>query len=160
MFLYEIPQAYQAILDNADPETGEIDYEAFEKIEDSLHNKADAYARIIRSLSASNGAIEAEIKRLDELMESNDRKVARLKESLMRAMQAMDDEKFKTDLFSFSLRQASNQPLELDETKEVPVEWCKTTVVPDKARIKEALKKGEKLSFAKLGERKQYLMIK
>ena len=86
--------------------------------------------------------------------------VARLKENLLKAMESMDDEKFKTDLFSFSIRQASSQPLEIDETQEIPVKWCKTTVTPDKARIKEALKKGEKLGFAKLGERKQFLMIR
>ncbi|MGN8627935.1 hypothetical protein [Bulleidia sp. HCP3S3_F2] len=45
MYLYEIPQAYKTILDNADPETGEIDYEALDMFEDSLHSKADTYAK-------------------------------------------------------------------------------------------------------------------
>ena len=57
MYLYEIPQAYKTILDNADPETGEIDYEALDMLEDSLHSKADAYAKIIRSLSAQSAAV-------------------------------------------------------------------------------------------------------
>ena len=152
MYLYEIPQAYKTILDNADPETGEIDYEALDMLEDSLHSKADAYAKIIRSLSAQSAAVESEIERLEALKTAND--------NLLKAMESMDDEKFKTDLFSFSIRQASSQPLEIDETQEIPVKWCKTTVTPDKARIKEALKKGEKLGFAKLGERKQFLMIR
>lgn len=160
MYLYEIPQAYKTILDNADPETGEIDYEALDMLEDSLHSKADTYAKIIRSLSAQSAAVESEIERLEALKTANDNKVARLKENLMKAMESMDDEKFKTDLFSFSIRQASSQPLEIDETQEIPIKWCKTTVTPDKARIKEALKKGEKLGFAKLGERKQFLMIR
>lgn len=107
MYLYEIPQAYKTILDNADPETGEIDYEALDMLEDSLHSKADAYAKIIRSLSAQSAAVESEIERLEALKTANDNKVARLKENLLKAMESMDDEKFKTDLFhSASDRQA------------------------------------------------------
>lgn len=160
MYLYEIPKKYTEIIENCDQETGEIDVEALNAITDSLHNKADAYAKVIQSLNASNDAIQKEVDRLVELIAKNNKKVETLKSNLMTAMQEMEEEKFKTDLFSFSVRFASNQSVEIDDTQEIPNDYLKTTVTVDKMKIRDALKKGEKLSFAKLNARKQFLTIK
>lgn len=160
MFLYEIPQAYLEVLEHVDPETGEIDSDALDAIQDSLHHKADTYAKVINSLNASNEVIEKEIDRLQDLMYSNEKKVKTLKDNLMNAMLKMDDEKFKTDLFSFNVRMAPSKALVIDESAEVPDKYTKTIKQVDKAKIKDALKKGEKLDFAYLAERKQYLQIK
>lgn len=160
MYLYDIPQKYLQVLENVDPETGEIDVDALEKIQDSLHNKADAYAKVIQSLVCSNEAIDLEIDRLNAITQSNTKKIQTLKESLMNAMVKMDDEKFKTDLFSFRVGLASTRPLILDESKEIPIKYTKTVTTVDKTKVKKDLEKGEKLDFAELGERKQFLVIK
>lgn len=160
MYLYDIPQQYLQILENADPETGEIDVDALEKIQDSLHNKADAYGKVIQSLIASNEAIESEVDRLQDMMSRNTNKIMTLKENLMNAMLKMDDEKFKTDLFSFRVGLASSRPLIIDNSKEIPIKYTKTVTTVDKSKVKKDLEKGEKLDFAELGERKQYLVIK
>lgn len=160
MYLYEIPKAYLEVLENCDPETGEINEEALEAINDTLHNKADAYAKVIQSLACSNQAVELEIDRLMKITESNEKKIQTLKDNLMNAMLDMDDQKFKTDLFSFSVRTSGAQAVDIDESQDIPSEYLKTTVTVDKTKVKDALKKGEKLGFAKLKDRKQYLMIK
>lgn len=160
MYLYEIPQIYLKVLENVNPETGEIDAEALDAIQDTLHDKADAYAKIIQSYIQSNQAINLEIDRLNAMAQANTKKILLLKEKLMNAMLMMDDEKFKTDLFSFSIRFASSRPLIIDDSKEIPIKYIKTVTQIDKAKVKKDLEKGEKLGFAELGERKQYLVIK
>lgn len=130
----------------------EVIRDTLEGLEYEFHLKADGYARIMKNLAAQVEAYDAEIKRMTERKHSLQAHVDRLKNTLERAMIETGEEKFKTDLFSFTI--ANNPPkLVVDVPEKIPKKYLiPQPPKPDNTAIKAMLKdaKNQKTTWAHL----------
>ena len=147
--LYELTEDYMNLLELA--EDPDIDEQAFtdtlEGIEGALEDKAEGYAKVIRTLEGDAAACDAESKRLRNKKQTIENNIKRMKAALQYAMQATGKTKFKTALFSFGI-QKNPAAVVIDEgyIENIPDRF----LIPqdpqiDKKAIKEALKAGEDL---------------
>lgn len=147
--LYELTNDYMNLLELA--EDPDIDEQAFmdtlEGIEGALEDKAEGYAKVIRTLEGDAAACDAESKRLRNKKQTIENNIKRMKTALQYAMQATGKTKFKTALFSFGI-QKNPAAVVIDEgyIENIPDRF----LIPqdpqiDKKAIKEALKAGENL---------------
>lgn len=149
MTLYELTEDYMNLLELA--EDPDIDEQAFtdtlEGIDGALEDKAEGYAKVIRTLEGDAAACDAESKRLRNKKQTIENNIKRMKAALQYAMQATGKTKFKTALFSFGI-QKNPAAVVIDEgyIENIPDRF----LIPqdpqiDKKAIKEALKAGEDL---------------
>ena len=153
MNLYEITREAQelAFLLETDELTPEL--EAMLVInQEQLQTKAGNYAKVIANIQSDSDAIDQEIKRLKAMKESKDRAVTRLKDALREAMLISAIEKIDSPLFKLSLRRSESVEVDIVET--LPAEFIniKNVVTADKVAIKEAIKRGENITGARLIE--------
>jgi hypothetical protein len=151
MRLYEISQAYRALLDH-EPEQGsdlEADWlELLDTIEGSLQDKAQNIGLYVRELTAEAEAVKAEEQRLTARRRALENKADRLREYLERELTFAGIDKVKTELVTVSIQ--SNPP-SVEITGEVPAEYLVAQEPKvDKRGILEALKAGQELSFAQI----------
>ena len=159
MRLYEISKALNAFIDAY--EQGEIPAEAYKDtlqgIEMEFEEKAEQIAKIVRNFETDNMGLQSEIDRLQAMATSNSNQIKYLKNYLYEQMKAVGKDKFATALFKFSIcKNGGELPMEI--IGEVPDQYKK--LVEDNAKIRTALKGGEVLKFAFLGERGEHLRIK
>lgn len=137
----------------------EMILDTLEAIEGEIEDKADNYAKIIKELESKQNARKEEAKRLTESAKVFENRVKALKSNLFNSMKATGKTKFATDLFSFNIsKNGGKQTLTIDG--DVPEEYTKTITENDTDKIRQALEKGEKLTFAHLEPRGESLRIK
>ena len=147
MTLYNLTNDYMNLLELA--EDPDIDEQAFidtlEGIDGALEDKADGYAKVIRTLEGDAAACDAESKRLRNKKQTIENNIKRMKAALQYAMEVTGKTKFKTALFSFGI-QKNPAAVVMDEAyiENIPERF----LIPqdhqiDKKAIKEALKTGE-----------------
>ena len=94
--LYELTNDYMNLLELA--EDPDIDEQAFmdtlEGIEGALEDKAEGYAKVIRTLEGDAAACDAESKRLRNKKQAIERNIDRMKAALQMAMEATGKRKF------------------------------------------------------------------
>ena len=109
MTLYELTNDYMNLLELA--EDPDIDEQAFmdtlEGIDGALEDKAEGYAKVIRTLEGDAAACDAESKRLRNKKQAIERNIDRMKKALQYAMETTGKTKFKTPLFSFNIQKIS-----------------------------------------------------
>jgi hypothetical protein len=146
------------------PDAEEILNRWEEELASDLHGKLDDYCGLIRETEARAEARKAEADRIAELA-ARDRKTAEsLRERLrfvfdLRGLPAQDTARFRISL----VRNGGKAPLEVRARAEELPEWAvKTETVRsiDKERIREALERGEDLSFARILERGNRISIR
>ena len=159
--LYELTNEYMMLLDMA--EDPDIDEQALidtmEGIEGEIEIKADGYARVMKQLEATSANLEFEEKRLMNRRKTIDRNIKRMKQALQDAMIATGKPKFKTDLFSFTIRK-NPASVVIDRETCIPPEF----LIPqdpkiDKKAIKAAIDRGDDITFAHL-EQGESLIIR
>ena len=162
--IYELTSDYLNLLELA--EDPDIDEQAFldtlESIEGELEDKADNYAKVIRSLEADAAACDAEAKRLRAKKQTIENNVKRMKGALQYAMQTTGKVKFKTPLFSFGIRK-NPASVVIDEQyiENIPDRFLiPQEPMVDKMAMKEALKAGENLEGICHLERTESLQIR
>lgn len=159
--LYQLTNDYETVLnmlydENVDEQ---MILDTLEAIEGEIEDKADNYAKIIKELEAKQNARKEEAKRLTESAKVFENRVKALKSNLFNSMKATGKTKFATDLFSFNIaKNGGKQTLTIDG--EVPEEYTKTITENDTDKIRQALEKGEKLTFAHFEPRGESLRIK
>lgn len=159
--LYQLTNDYGTVLNMLYDEDAdeEMILDTLEAIEGEIEDKADNYAKIIKELEAKQNARKEEAKRLTESAKVFENRVKALKSNLFNSMKATGKTKFATDLFSFNIaKNGGKQTLTIDG--EVPEEYTKTITENDTDKIRQALEKGEKLTFAHLEPRGESLRIK
>lgn len=150
MNLYEITGDYLSLMDMMqDSDADEqILTDTLEGIEGEFEEKADAYAKIIRNLTADIDAIKTEEERLSSKRKSLENRIKWLKENLQRAMEITNKTKFKTSLFSFGIQ--NNRPsvvIDAVDMEDVPEEFLRYRDPEiDKAKLKDAIDAGRDLS--------------
>lgn len=162
--LYEITQDYMTIL--AMMEDPELDpqtlADTMEAVEGELEVKAENYAKVIRNLETDVAGIKAEIDRLSERKKTIENNIKRMKEALQVSMETTGKTKFKTELFSFSVR--NNAPkVVMDEEyiENVPERFLKySEPTINRSAIKEAIQSGEDLEGIAHLEQSTSLTIK
>lgn len=161
MNLYELTAVYQRLQDQI--EAGE-DYEGIlAVIGDEIEAKADGYARVIRNMEAQVEGFKTEEKRIAEKRRRLEAAMEKLKQNLFESMKATGKEKFKTDLFSFSIQKNGGKiPVIVDvkDTSELPDDLVKITESPDLEAIRKYIEKTGDLTYAHFGERGESLRIK
>ena len=151
MTLYEITGGYRQLLDMAsDPDMDpEVLRDTIEAVEGDFEDKADGYAKVIRTLEAEEAGLDAEIKRLQARKSTLATSKARIKGALEQAMRDTGKTKFKTLLFSFGIQK--NPPSVVLAEGKVPAEYCIIQEpLPDKKRIADELKAGARFDWAEL----------
>jgi len=153
MNLYEITREAQELAFLLEIEELTPELEAMLVInQEQLQNKAGNYAKVIVNIQSDSDAIDQEIKRLKAMKESKDRAVTRLKDALREAMLISAIEKIDSPLFKLSLRRSES--VEVDIVEALPSEYIniKNVVSADKVAIKEAIKRGQNITGARLIE--------
>jgi hypothetical protein len=121
-------------------------------ITDDIAGKAQALEYVARSAEAHNGAIDAEIERLQALKKHRVSVAAGVRKYLFDNMQRMGIGKIDCPLFTLDI--VKNPPsVEIYDTMSIPAEYTYTpepVVKIDKVKIKEAIKAGKEVPGAKL----------
>ena len=159
--MYELTADYLAVLAMAtDGETPpDAIADTLEAIGGEIEIKAENSAVIMQELNAEADKIDAEIKRLTARKEVLKNNVDAIKQRVYNAMKSTKKEKFKTTLFSFSIKK--NPPkLVIDDETKIPKKY----LIPqpakiDNAAIKAELTAGKKLKYAHI-EQGESLTIK
>lgn len=145
MKLYEITGALLELLEMA--EEKDLDQQTIndtmEAVELEFEEKADGYAKVIKTLDGNVDLLDKEINRLTERKKTVKSNIASIKKNLENAMIATGKRKFKTLLFNFGI-QKNPAALIIDDESQIPQEY----LVPqepkvDKAAIKDYLKENE-----------------
>lgn len=141
--LYELSESYVrvlALLDDKDADAAALDAE-LEQIAGAITQKADHIAALIAEFEGLVGVRKAEAQRLKERAETAQHKADRLRDYLLRHLQALGAEKISTEHFDIAVR--TNPPsVEVLEQMLVPAEFIHTvtTTSVDKRAVLELLK--------------------
>lgn len=145
MKLYEITGALLELLEMA--EEKDLDQQTIndtmEAVELEFEEKADGYAKIIKTLEGNVDSLDKEIKRLTGRKNTAKNNIVSIKNNLENAMLVTGKTKFKTLLFNFGI-QKNPASVVIDDESQIPQEY----LVPqepkvDKATIKDYLKENE-----------------
>lgn len=148
MKLYELSTQYRTLVDileaaQAGEEATDLEVikDTLDAIGDAIEEKADSIARIMGELTSVELAISAEVERLSKRASTIKKQKESLKSYLMAAMETAGKEKFKTNLYSYSIRNNAPSVQIVDESL-IPAEYIRTKVetAPDKKAIAELLK--------------------
>lgn len=175
--LYEISAdlaALDALLDDLGGDVSDAAAEAaidqwFAELGAERDRKLDAYAGLIRDCETLAEAARAESVRLAALSAQRRSKAERLKARLKYFLEQHQITKLNTERFSFNVqRNGGNPPVEFtqlitDVRAQLPERFIR--VIPeqyemDRSAILDALRSGEALDFARLGEKGTHLRIK
>jgi len=160
--LYELTETFKEI--QAMAQDDNADEQAFLDTLDSINwqedfeEKCDNYVMVIRNTEVAIGADDGQIAAIEKVLEevkkskqAKENKIKRMKESLCKAMIAVDRTKFKSSRFSYWTQKTSE--VVITDEANIPFEFMtvpKPTI--SKTKIKDALKNGEQLSFAHIEE--------
>jgi seryl-tRNA synthetase len=153
MNLYEITRDAQELAFLLETEELTPELEAMLVInQEQLQAKAGNYAKVIANIQSDSDAIDQEIKRLKAMKDSKERAITRLKDALREAMLVSTIDKIESPLFKLSLRRSES--VEVDIVEALPRQFIniKNVVTADKVAIKEAIKRGENITGARIIE--------
>lgn len=165
MNLYQLSGAYLEILNMfQDEETDqEMLVDTLESLDGAIEEKAENYAKIIKSLECNVDAIKKETLRLENRKKALESNIELLKSNLEHAMRVTGKTRFKTELFSFNIaKNGGVAPLKIDiPIEEIPTEYFKERTERDlnSKYIRECLDKGL-IDFAHYEDRGESLRIK
>jgi len=151
--LYEITKEYleiQQIL-----ETEELTTELNEALllnQNQFQTKGLGYGKIMANSQAKVDGATAEMKRIKTYIEQEQKKIDRLKNALLQSMLITGIDKLESEFWRFSVRRS--EAVEVDMIEALPSEFIniKNVVTADKVAIKEAIKRGENITGARLIE--------
>jgi hypothetical protein len=153
MNLYELTQEgleLQELLENEEL-TEELEQRLLIS-QNEVQSKGCFLAPIILNNEVTIEAIDNQIKRLKELKEKKERSINRTKYFLKNAMVSNGINKIESHLFTLSLRRSES--VEVDIVESLPSQFIniKNVVTADKVAIKEAIKRGENITGARIIE--------
>ena len=117
-------------------------FDTLESIEGEIEDKADNYAKIIKSFESISNGLKVEEERLNKRRKSYENRVLQLKKNLESVMLNTGKTKFKTNLFSFGIQ--NNPPsVEVENEMMIPKKYyIEQEPKLDKKAILEDLKNG------------------
>ena len=154
---------YESGGDITDPEVEQAISEWMESLDEDLTTKVDNYAALITEIEARAEARKKEADRLRDRAKVDANAAKSLKERLQFVFEQRGLGKLECPRYVVGLRKHGGKlPVEVDDVpaEELAPQYQRVRVDVDKNAIREALEKGEQLSFARLGERGQSLSIR
>ena len=159
--LFDISLEYAGLLDLAndieyDHETGEVIdnseqlTELFDEIADDLGNKLNNCQYVLKQLKSNEDMLADEIKRLQSKKTALKNNQDRLKKMMLNAMKFTEQDKIKTDLFSFSIRKS--EAVQVESIDNIPRSLLKIKKEADKTKIKKFIKDGNEIEGVKIVE--------
>jgi hypothetical protein len=157
--LWEITQEFLTLASIIEEAGGEATQEVMEELAISRENfahKAEGYTRLILKWESEIDAAAAEIKRIQAIKKTKENSVARLKETLLHALQVFGQEdktgmkRYETALFKLSTRKS--QAVEIVDETELPDAFWVVKKEVSKSAIAASLKDGGEVPGAFLKE--------
>lgn len=143
MKLYEFTQNYLQLIERADEIDEDVLIDTIASIKESLQDKAENIAKLVRSFEADTKTIKAEEERLKAKRKTLENQIAYLKQYLFDQLEIMGIEKIKRPLFTISI-QANPPGVDVINSGEIPAEfWNFPDPVLDKKNLLLFLKTGE-----------------
>lgn len=143
MRLYEYTQDYLHLLEMSEELDSDVLIDTIEAITESVEEKAENIAKVIRTFEAESKILKAEEERLAAKRKTHESKVTYLKKYLYEQLEAMGINKIKRPLFTISI-QANPPSVDVLNSDEIPVEmWNYPEPVLDKKKILSLLKAGD-----------------
>lgn len=130
-------------------ESGEIDEQTFNDTCEAMGTieKVEGYCQVINQLCAESDMYKAEIDRLTARKKTIDNNIKYLKARLLDYYLAQGEKEIKAGTFKVTTRKS--EVVNIDESK-LAKRWMIATFKPDKAGIKEAIKKGRRVNGAEI----------
>lgn len=149
MKLYEITELQNELELEED---NELKKDLQELISIELEKKSNNIVYALKNIESHNTAIDAEIKRLQEIKEKNVKNIESIKSNVLFFMQQNKTDKIKTDLATFSLRKSKSTYIENIRLLPAKFVTIEQTITPDKVAIKKEIKEGNEVPGAKIVE--------
>ena len=164
MKLYELTEqhkALEALAENSDEDITQALADTFEALEGEFEEKALSLIYVANNMDADIDALDAEIQRLERRKKVFVTRKESLRDYLRFNMESSGITKIDCPLFTITLRKPSKIAL-INDIDMLPTDYIsiKTSITPVKAAILKALKSGELVPGAELGESKASLIIK
>lgn len=160
--LYSAAQSVRELLEQIDPETGELPAE-LEQAREIVTRKAQACAAFVLENDAQADMVEQHAKALMERVKQARKRSEWLRQYIYQHMAACGITEIKADdgTFKASLQIGRDESVELDEGAEFPPELCNDPKppAPSKTKIKAAILAGQAIAGARI-VRKDRLTIK
>ena len=104
--LYELTGEFLTLMDMLEDEECDEQciMDTLESVEYEIEEKADGYAKIIKSLESDIEGLSKEVDRLTTRKKTYENRIKQLKQNLEMCMRATGKRKFTTDLFSFGIQ--------------------------------------------------------
>lgn len=156
---HEYIELYNALIETADTETGEVDIDIsarLEQVQGAFEEKAIATATVYRALGNYSDEIDKEIKRLQALKKHTDSQQKRVESYLTEACERTGVISLKGVYANISFK--NNPPKTIIDNEElIPEEYItvKTERKPNLTAIKEAIKSGKEVAGAHLGSERK-----
>ena len=155
----EIEPAIEAMFENVDEETGEVSEEAVNRLAElnaAKEEKLDNIGCYIKNLLAEAEAIKKEEENLRSRRKAKEARADRLKDYVA---SVLGGEKYEGTRVAYSFRKSERVVIPDEEKLDESYLVREVNYVPDKKRIKEAIKNGELVTGAYL-ETKNNIQIK
>ena len=158
--LFDISQEFFALKDLIDndlevnEDTGEITdnskllSELFDNLSLTMEDKFDNTQRYVLTLNGESDTLDKEIKRLQAKKSALNNKADKLKKMMQNALSVAGLEKFKTALYSFTIK--TTEALEVESIDNIPREFLRIKKEADKVAIKTAIKGGLEIDGCKI----------
>ncbi|MEG0898320.1 MAG: siphovirus Gp157 family protein [Oscillospiraceae bacterium] len=166
--LYQLTDEFLTVFNML--EDDEIDEQVItdtlESLEYEIEDKADGYAKIIKTLDNNAEGLKKEIERLTTRKQTLDNRSKFLKQTLENSMRAVGKLKFTTNLFSFNIQKnGGKRALVIDTEKidDIPMDYrIKQDDKINNDKIREYFKENdiEKCDFAHLEPQGESLRIR
>lgn len=161
--LYQAAEGVRALLDQIDPETGEMP-EGFDQARAIVATKAQAVAAFVLDTEAQADMVEQHAKRLMDAARSARKRTEWLRQYLQSHMTACGITEIKSDdgTFKASLSIGRDEPVEIFDAAQLPQDYLREIPAkyePDKKLIAKAIKDGYDVPGARLN-RKDRLTLK
>lgn len=163
--LYELSKELATINDELITADGEITPELEQRLDAvnlALSEKAAGLRKWLAIIDGDDGALDAEIKRLQRIKKTNGNLQERLKAYIKLNMELADKKKIETPIGTFSIAK-SPPSLEIITPEMVPNDFkdeIPAHLEINKQRIKEAIEQGYEVPGAKLHTDKTHLRVK
>ena len=163
--LYELSTEMSLVNDELIANEGELTPEIEARLDSlnlALEVKATGIRKIFAMAEADAEAVNTEIKRLQRIKKINENMQARLKEYVLKNMQAADLKTIKTTIGTFTVAKSPDS-LDIVVPELIPAEFYDTIPerkVLNEKRIREALSEGYEVDGAKLNSDRVHLRIK
>lgn len=156
--LYELSNQLAALLDQIDPETGELP-EEYEHARELVINKAGAVAAYVAQRELEADAMAERVKEVERRIKAQRNRCARLREYLLHHMQKTGISEIKSADLLLSVKRypERDEAVDVFDEKQLPA-WAFThpeppAPRPDKALLKRCIKDGQEIPGARIVKR-------